>query len=329
MGPGVSDPHLPRADRILEASAPVVRCARVLFLLSRHDCVWAPVVPERSMLFPCLKLEPSLRFGLWPEVFASVKGGGISFRRRTDSWRARYSASRRADEVVGIGIDAPAQQSYPRHQQDPADDCPKHDPDQKEEPNETSEPTPYLPAVECPFDAGIDSTDSFVFYGGRVLPTTAAKRCSITSTHAPPRTATTRSVLTGPELMKYPRRAVSQDGGRAPGTRADDRLRSRRRHACARAGRPGRDHLSRASRVGTPVLASARNEAAVDYCRRAERRPLLCQPGRVHRALRLLTTDARLRGRLGENGRRFVRQHQRWDAVLGRFERLMMRVRKS
>ena len=38
-------------------------------------------------------------------------------------------------------------------------------------------------------------------------------------------------------------------------------------------------------------------------------------------------TNKRLRDRLGENGRSYVRQHYRWDAVLGRFERLVTKVR--
>ena len=35
--------------------------------------------------------------------------------------------------------------------------------------------------------------------------------------------------------------------------------------------------------VGTPVLASARNAAAVEHCRRAERRPVLREPRGVRR----------------------------------------------
>jgi hypothetical protein len=38
-------------------------------------------------------------------------------------------------------------------------------------------------------------------------------------------------------------------------------------------------------------------------------------------------TNNRLREKLGENGRQYVRQNHRWDAVLGRFERLIMKVR--
>ena len=43
----------------------------------------------------------------------------------------------------------------------------------------------------------------------------------------------------------------------------------------------------------------------------------------------MLMTNSRLRERLGQNGRQYIRQHQRWDAVLGRFERLIMRVTRT
>ena len=37
--------------------------------------------------------------------------------------------------------------------------------------------------------------------------------------------------------------------------------------------------------VGTPVLASARNDAAVEHCRRANARAVLREPRRVRRVL--------------------------------------------
>ncbi len=70
--------------------------------------------------------------------------------------------------------------------------------------------------------------------------------------------------------------------------------------------------------VGTPVLASraatrprsstaARADAGLYYANREE----------FVEAMRLLMTNTRLRERLGENGRSYVQQHYRWDAVLG------------
>jgi hypothetical protein len=38
-------------------------------------------------------------------------------------------------------------------------------------------------------------------------------------------------------------------------------------------------------------------------------------------------SNARLRQTLGENGRKYIQQHYRWDSVMGRFDRLVGRVR--
>ena len=45
-------------------------------------------------------------------------------------------------------------------------------------------------------------------------------------------------------------------------------------------------------------------------------------------ALRALMTRSKLREQLGESGRQYVRQYYRWEAVLGRFERLVTMVQK-
>ena len=79
--------------------------------------------------------------------------------------------------------------------------------------------------------------------------------------------------------------------------------------------------------VGTPVLASARNDAAVEHCRRSGGGLPYGNRGEFVEALRMLMTRSALREQLGEAGRQYVRQYYRWDAVLGRFERLITMVR--
>jgi glycosyltransferase involved in cell wall biosynthesis len=81
--------------------------------------------------------------------------------------------------------------------------------------------------------------------------------------------------------------------------------------------------------VGTPVVATARNAAAVDHCRRANAGLYYTNGEEFTEALTLLLNDARLRQRLGDNGHRYVREHYRWEAVLGRFDRLITRARKT
>jgi glycosyltransferase involved in cell wall biosynthesis len=81
--------------------------------------------------------------------------------------------------------------------------------------------------------------------------------------------------------------------------------------------------------VGTPVLANARNDAAVEHCRQANAGLYYANRDEFVEALRLMMTNTRLRQKLAENGRQYIQQHHRWDAVLGRFERLVMRVRRG
>ncbi len=80
--------------------------------------------------------------------------------------------------------------------------------------------------------------------------------------------------------------------------------------------------------VGTPVLASARNTAAVELCRSAGAGLYYASGEEFVEGLRVLMTNGRLRERLGESGRGYVQQHLRWDAVLGRFERLVGRIKR-
>jgi glycosyltransferase involved in cell wall biosynthesis len=75
------------------------------------------------------------------------------------------------------------------------------------------------------------------------------------------------------------------------------------------------------------VLASARNDAAVEHCRRGQAGLYYRDRDEFVEALRVLLANTRLRERLGENGRAYVKQHFRWESVLARFERLVGRVR--
>jgi glycosyltransferase involved in cell wall biosynthesis len=79
--------------------------------------------------------------------------------------------------------------------------------------------------------------------------------------------------------------------------------------------------------VGTPVLTCARNETATGHCVKAGAGLFYANRGEFIETLDLLARNTRLREALGENGRNYVRQHYRWEHVLGRFERLVARIR--
>jgi glycosyltransferase involved in cell wall biosynthesis len=283
------------------------------------------VAPERSVVFPYLHLDQPLRFGLWSDLLASARAVGyLSEAERllmSDFLRLSPVA-----EMVGIGIEMPTQQSYPRHQQDPADTLADDD----ESPQAEEEvPTEYLAGRGIPFRRRHRLYGSFVLYGGRVGSDNGCEEMLDYFDSYAAGDGDTALVLMGVKLIKVPEEPYLRMAGVLP-----DRERMVAYEAADVTLAPDPDDLLAQSlleslAVGTPVLASARNEAAADHLRRANAGLYYATRDEFVETLRLLMTNTRFREQLGERGRQYIRQHHRWDAVMGRFERLMMRVRRS
>ncbi len=282
--------------------------------------------PERAVLFPHLQIEPVLRFGLWSEVLGAMRAIGYASAAERRLARGFLRVFHNADEVVGIGVETPAQQTYPRHQQDPADNIEEDEegaaPDQLETPE-------YLAGRGIPFRRRHRLYGSFALYGGRVEPDNGCEEMLSYFDSYASIDGETALVLMGVKMMKVP----DEPYIRMPGVLADrERMIAYEAAEVTLAPDPG-DLLGlcvlESLAVGTPVLASARNEAAVEHCRRANAGLYYANRDEFVEGLKMLMTNSRLRERLGQNGRQYVRQNHRWDAVLGRFERLIMRVRKS
>ena len=286
----------------------------------------AQSVPDRSVIFPYLRLEPALRFDVLNEVLSSVRGVGLVSGAERRLLRSYVRADTQHEELVGIGIDPSPEQSYPRHQQDPADTVVD---EEALRAGAEDEPAPYLAGRGVPFRRRHRLYGPFALYGGRVEPDNGSEEMleyfdSFVSTDGDATLA-----LMGVKMMRVPDE---------PGVRLAGVLPERERMIAYEAAdvtiAPAADGLEaqpllESFAVGTPVLASARNDAAVEHCRRANAGLYYANRQEFVEALRLLMTNTRLRNRLGENGRVYVRQHFRWDAVLGRFDRLVSRARRA
>ena len=281
---------------------------------------------ERSVIFPYLRLDPALRFGIWNEVLGSARGVGYlsaAERRLTRGFLRLFPAT---EEIVGVGVDMPAQQAYPRHQQDPADTLSDDDEDGAAPPEAASTPE-YLAGRGIPFRRRHRLYGSFAVYGGRVEQDNGCEEMLEYFDSFAAANGDTGLVLLGLKLMKVPDEPYIHMPGIVP-----DRERMIAYEAAEVTLAPDPDDLLvqpvlESLAVGTPVLASARNDAAVEHCRRANGGLYYATREEFVEALRLMMTNTRLRERLGENGRQYIRQHHRWDAVVGRFERLVMKVR--
>ena len=319
--PGLID-YLKRQHRLYDAV--------VFFSLYHATTVFGiAAAPERSVLFPYLRLDAPLRFGIWSDVFRSAKAVGYLSAAERSLAHGFLRVSPAGEEVVGVGIDAPMQQTYPRHQQNPADALTDEEDDQAGTPPDDPAPPDYLSSRGVLFRRRHRLYGPFVLYGGRVQPDNGCEEMlEYFDTYAAAHDDAVLVVM-GVKLMQVSEQPYLRMPGVLP-----DRERMTAYEAADVTLAPDPDDLVARTvlesfAVGTPVLATARNAAAVDHCRRANAGLYYATRGEFTEALRLLTSDPQLRERLGDNGRRYVREHYRWDAVVSRFERLAMRVRRA
>lgn len=315
--PGLIE-HLKRQHRSYDAL--------VFFSLTHWTTVHGlPIAPERSILMPCVRLSPILRFTLWAELMNAARAIGLISGAERQLLRGYLGVAAPREELVGVGIDPSHRQAYPRHQQDPADE-PVGD-DELSAPDETAQDFDDRANRGVPFRRRHRLYGPIVLYGGRVEPENGCEEMldyfdSYASTDGD-----TTLVLMGVKMMKVPDESYLRHAGVLP-----DRERMVAFEAADVTLAPGSDDplalsVLESLAVGTPVLASARNDAAVEHCRRAGAGLYYGNRDEFVEALRMLMTRSKLREQLGEAGRQYVRQFYRWDAVLGRFERLITQIR--
>lgn len=286
------------------------------------------VAPDRSIVFPYLQLDPPLRFGIWAELLACARAlGYLSAAERTLA-REFLRVAAPDEEVVGIGIEMPTQQTYPRHQQDPADEMSDQEEAEPDAAGGTAA-TDYLTGRGVLFRRRHRLYGSFVLHAGRIEPDNGCEEMLEYFDSYAAADGDTALVLMGVKMMKVPEQPYVRLAGVLP-----DRERMIAYEAADVTLAPEPNDLLATTvlesfAVGTPALVNARNHAAVDHCRRANAGLYYASREEFTEALRLLMHDPRLRERLGENGRRYIRQDYRWEAVLGRFERLVAKARSS
>jgi glycosyltransferase involved in cell wall biosynthesis len=282
------------------------------------------VAPDRSILFPHLQLQPALRFALWSDVVRSIRGLGFFSESERRLLHSYVGVRHHCEEVVGIGVEPPPQQSYPRHQQDPNDTIADEDDVATEDEVEAAE---YLDGRGIPFKRRHRLYGRFALYGGRVESDNGCEEMLEYFDSYASSDDDATLVLMGLKMMKVPDARYLRLAGVIP-----DRDRMTAYEAADVTIAPASDDLLaqpllESLAVGTPVLACARNRAAVEHCRRAGAGLYYANREEFVGALSLLTRNSSLREKLGANGRAYIRSHHRWDGVLGRFDRLISRAR--
>jgi len=285
------------------------------------------LAPRRSVLFPCVRPGPALRFGLWADLLSTPVSVGFFSNAERQLVCDYVGLVPRHEEIVGIGVDPPSRQSYPRHQQDPADAIDSEHDEAPGGADEEETPADYLSAPGIPFRRRHRLYGDFAFYGGRVEADNGSEELLEYYDAYAAGGNDLPLVLMGAKMLKVPETPYLRLSGVLP-----DRERMTAYEAASVTIVPGAGDLLAESTlqslaVGTPVLTSTRNPAAVDHCREAGAGLCYADRDEFVEALTLLSRQTDLRKRMSESGRRYVRQHHQWDAVMGRFERLVGRAR--
>ena len=292
------------------------------------------VAPDRSVLFPCAQLEAPLRFGIAREALAAASGIGYCSPTERTIVRAHLRRHPRSEEIVGVGVNAVPEAQYPRLQQDGPPSAAPPPEDDEPEGADLEEPPAHLSGRGVLFRRRHRLDGRFALYGGRVDTNNGCEELieyfdSFAAQDADPSgdAPGTSLVIMGVKMMKLPAEPWLRLAGVLP-----ERERMVAMEAADVALVPDPEDLVaeqvlESFAVGTPVLASARNGAAVDHCRRSNAGLYYANREEFVAAMRAIMTNARLRETLGRNGRKYVQQHYRWDVVLARFEKLVGKVK--
>ena len=292
------------------------------------------VAPDRSVLFPCAQLEAPLRFGIAREALAAASGIGYCSPTERTIVRAHLRRHPRSEEIVGVGVNAVPEAQYPRLQQDGPPSAAPPPEDDEPEVADVVEPPAHLSGRGVLFRRRHRLDGRFALYGGRVDTNNGTEELieyfdSFAAQDADPSgdAPGTSLVIMGVKMMKLPAEPWLRLAGVLP-----ERERMVAMEAADVALVPDPEDLVaeqvlESFAVGTPVLASARNGAAVDHCRRSNAGLYYANREEFVAAMRAIMTNARLRETLGRNGRKYVQQHYRWDVVLARFEKLVGKVK--
>jgi glycosyltransferase involved in cell wall biosynthesis len=291
------------------------------------------VAPARSILVSTAHDEPAIRLEIFKDVFS--RPAALCYLTESERTFVHDQFTDRAllEDVIGVGVDLPQQQPYPRMPTAPDDDeAPDEQPpaavSSAEEPPSLGFPS-HLVARGAVFRRRHRLHGPIVLYGGRIDPGKGCEELIEYFSSYVKAGGDATLALMGVKLMALPEEPFIRFAGLL-----SDRERLQALEAATVVVVPSPvESLSllalEALSVGTPVLVNARSAVLVEHCVRSNGGLYYADRDEFVEALTLLVDDERLRQALGRNGRDYVRKNYRWDVVLAKYERLFAKIRNA
>tara|TARA_B100001123_G_scaffold431425_1_gene552868 strand:+ start:4984 stop:6312 length:1329 start_codon:yes stop_codon:yes gene_type:complete len=277
------------------------------------------IAPERSILVPTAHDEPAIRLGLYRDVFNRPAGIAYNTHVERGFLKRLFAINANAEETVGCGVELP-----PSHLHEQA---PRLDVGDTPQSEETS-------ADKAGFGLPLSSRGAvfrrrhrlygpIVLYGGRIDPGKGCEELLDYFNSYADSYGDASLVLMGLKLMPIPESSHIRFAGMLSETERFEALEA----ATVVVVPSPFESLSllalESLAIGTPVLANARSEVVVDHCQRSNGGLYYANRGEFQECLRLLVNNDDLRAEMGRQGRAYVRTNYRWDAILGKYDRLI------
>jgi glycosyltransferase involved in cell wall biosynthesis len=302
------------------------------------------VNPGRSVLVPTAHDEPAITLGIFKDVF--TRPAALCYL--TDSERRfvqeRFPDRPLLEELIGVGIDIPQQQAYPRVPPAPEEESSAADAPPADATAEKPAASGDTPAEDDPaarqYPSHLLARGSmfrrrhrlhgpFALYGGRIDP---GKGCEelleYFSTYTKEGGEATLALM-GAKLMSLPEDPSVRFAGLLSDSERTQALEAATVVVCPSPYESLSLLALEALSVGTPILVNGRSEVLVEHCIRSNGGLWYADRDEFVECLTLLTSDGRLCAALGRNGRDYVRKNYRWDVVLGKYERIFAKVRNA
>jgi len=292
------------------------------------------VNPGKSVVVSTAHDEPAIRL----EIFRDVFSRPAALCYLTDSERrfvqAAFPDRPLIEEVVGVGIDMPPQQPYPRMPGVLEDDVVapgdgERDPSSSADEDGPSEFPSHLLARGAMFRRRHRLYGPIALFGGRIDPGKGCEELIEYFSSYVKEGGEATLALMGVKLMSLPEEPFIRFAGLLT-----DRERVQALEAATVVVCPSPyESLSlvalEAMAVGSPVLANARSTVLVEHCINGNGGLYYADRDEFVECLKLLVGDPRLRAALGRSGRDYVRRNYRWDVVLGKYDRIFAKVRNA
>jgi glycosyltransferase involved in cell wall biosynthesis len=287
--------------------------------------LYAPTVlglqidPARSILVPTAHDEPAIHLELYKDVFREPAAIAYNTEVERHFLESTFDVRATAKETVGCGVD------LLQDEKDPTDPTGLDaGGDEAAAGGHSAHDLPaHLSERGAQFRRRHRLNGQFLLYGGRIDAGKGCEELLEYFTSYKEEGGEAALVLMGVKLMQLPEVPWVKFAGLL-----SERERLQALEAATVVVVPSPfESLSllalEAMAVGTPVLCNARSDVLVDHCVKSNAGLYYADRDEFLECTKLLMADARLRRRLGRNGKEYVRRNYRWDVIIAKYEHLI------